>query len=162
MNKVTTLAVAAVLAFTVSACDLDETDTNTDGNTRVEQVDKPTKNTNKAKKATEKNVEKPTTTPAQDNALRAAQDYLSFMPFSKQGLIDQLSSEYGDGYAVKDARWAVNQLDVDWNEQAAKAAQGYLDTMPFSRDGLIDQLSADYGDQFTRDQAVYGVDAVGL
>ena len=84
------------------------------------------------------------------------------MPFSRDGLIEQLSSEYGDGYSVEDATFAADNVGADWNEQAAKAAQNYLDLMPFSRDGLIEQLTSDYGDQYTLEQATYGVDQTGL
>lgn len=107
-------------------------------------------------------VEEPTTTAAQDNALRAAGSYLDTMPFSKAGLIDQLSSEYGSAFDKADAKWAVAQLDVDWNEQAVTAAENYLDTMAFSRQGLIDQLSSEYGSQFTKAQATYAADKMGL
>ncbi|MGD8201282.1 Ltp family lipoprotein [Ornithinimicrobium sp. W1679] len=99
---------------------------------------------------------------SQRNAVRAAQNYLEFMPFSRQGLIEQLSSEYGDQYSVEDATFAVDTVEdqVDWNEQAALAAENYLETMPFSRQGLIEQLSSEYGDQYTPEQATSGVDAV--
>jgi hypothetical protein len=101
-------------------------------------------------------------TVSQANALRAAESYLDTMAFSKAGLIDQLSSEYGSGFDPADAKWAVRQLDVDWSEQAVRAAESYLDTMAFSRQGLIDQLSSEYGSQFTKKQAVHAVDTVGL
>uniref|UniRef100_UPI0040482345 Ltp family lipoprotein n=1 Tax=Yoonia sp. TaxID=2212373 RepID=UPI0040482345 len=39
----------------------------------------------------------------QRNAVRSAESYLSFTGFSRAGLIDQLSSSYGDGYDVADA-----------------------------------------------------------
>lgn len=64
------------------------------------------------------------------NALRSANDYLSFMAFSKKGLIEQLKYE---GYSTEAATNAVNSLDVDWNEQAAKSAEQYLSFMSFSR-----------------------------
>ena len=73
-----------------------------------------------------------------------------------------MSSSAGEGYSRADATYAVNHIDVDWNEQAAKAAQNYLDTMPFSRQGLIEQLSSDAGDGYTHAQAVYGVNQTGL
>lgn len=97
-----------------------------------------------------------TLTDQQQLAVQAAQNYLDFSAFSKQGLIDQLSSKYGDAYSVKDATAAVNTLTVDWNEQAAKSAKNYLDMSPFSCSGLIDQLASPYGDKFTKSQATYG------
>ncbi|HTN79281.1 MAG TPA: Ltp family lipoprotein [Acidimicrobiales bacterium] len=101
-------------------------------------------------------------TAGQTNAIRSAQDYLRLMAFSRAGLIEQLSSPYGEGYSVADATFAVDSLNVDWNEQAAKKAKEYLAVMPFSRAGLIEQLSSPYGEGFTYDQAVYGVNAAGL
>lgn len=104
----------------------------------------------------------PDMTAGQRNALRSAENYLSVAPFSRKGLIRQLSSDAGDGYSKKDATFAADNVEVDWKEQAAKAAQNYLDISGFSRDGLIRQLTSDAGDGYTRKQAVYGVDQAGL
>jgi hypothetical protein len=100
-------------------------------------------------------------TPAQRNAVRSAQGYLRMSGFSRQGLIDQLSSPYGDQYSVADATAAVNHLDVDWNEQAARSAASYLRMSGFSCQGLIDQLSSSHGEQFTREQARIGATRAG-
>lgn len=104
----------------------------------------------------------PKVTVSQANALRSAENYLEFKGFSKKGLIDQLSSEYGDGFKKADATWAVEHLDVNWNEQAVRSAKDYLEFKGFSRQGLIDQLSSEYGDQFTVKQATYAAKKVGL
>jgi len=98
----------------------------------------------------------------QRNAARDAQAYLDMQPFSRTGLIRQLSSDSGDGYTAKDATAAVDSLHVDWNAQAVKAAKGYLSMSGFSRKGLTEQLEADAGDAFTHAQAVYGVAHSGL
>ncbi|RKF05795.1 hypothetical protein DEM25_014500 [Oceaniradius stylonematis] len=100
-------------------------------------------------------------TAPQKNAVRYANSYLSFKGFSKEGLIEQLSSPYGDKYRVEDARAAVESLSVDWNAQAVRSAQDYLDMMGFSCDGLIEQLSSEFGDKFTRDQAAFGARQAG-
>lgn len=97
----------------------------------------------------------------QKNAVRSANAYLSMSGFSRDGLIEQLSSAYGDGYEKEDAIAAVNSLSVDWNEQAARSAQNYLATMGFSCQGLIEQLSSDAGDKYTLDQATYGAQQAG-
>lgn len=101
-----------------------------------------------------------------EEATRAGEDYLSMKGFSKQGLIDQLSSEYGDQFTVDEATAGVQAIEdagkVDWNEEAVKSAQDYLDMTSFSRQGLIDQLSSEYGDKFTAEQATYAADQVGL
>lgn len=96
-------------------------------------------------------------TTSQKNAILQAQSYLEFTPFSRSGLIEQLSSEYGNGYDIEDAIFAVEYLEsenkVDWNEQAIKQANSYLESSPFSRLGLIDQLSSEYGSGYTIEEA---------
>ena len=103
----------------------------------------------------------PTLTNAQQNAARAAQQYLSISGFSRQGLIDQLSSSAGDGYSVQDATVAVDSLKVDWNAEAAQSAKAYMKISPFSCSGLIDQLDSSAGDQYTVAQATYGAQQAG-
>jgi hypothetical protein len=100
-------------------------------------------------------------TPAQRNAVRSARNYLEFKGFSRQGLIDQLSSEYGDKFGVSDATAAVDSLTIDWNTQAAKSAASYLKFKGFSCQGLIDQLSSQHGDKYTVAQATYGARQAG-
>ncbi|EJB8489879.1 Ltp family lipoprotein [Acinetobacter baumannii] len=100
-------------------------------------------------------------TASQLNAIRTANSYLEYQAFSRKGLINQLSSDYGEGYNVKDATVAVDSLDVDWKEQAAKAAAQYLEQQGFSCKGLINQLASDYGEKFTLEQAKYGAVQAG-
>ncbi len=105
----------------------------------------------------------PSLTPSQQNAIRAAQQYLSMgTGFSRLGLIQQLSSPSGDGYPLADATYAVDSLSEDWNAQAALSAKNYLSTTSFSCSGLIQQLSSSAGDQFTLAQAQYGAKAAGI
>ncbi|HMO10197.1 MAG TPA: Ltp family lipoprotein [Actinotalea sp.] len=103
---------------------------------------------------------------SQQNAYGQAQNYLDFMPFSRAGLIDQLTSEYGGQFPPGDAEFAVARLEaeggVDWNAEAVEAAQSYQELMPMSRQGLIDQLTSEFGSQFTLEQATYAVDTLGL
>lgn len=95
-------------------------------------------------------------TASQENAIRTAQNYLEFTAFSRSGLIGQLEYEQ---YSTADATFAVDYLDVDWNEQAWLKAEEYLAFSGFSRQGLIDQLEYE---GFTHDQALYGVNKAGL
>ena len=97
----------------------------------------------------------------QSNAVRSANQYLSMSGFSRNGLIDQLSSNYGDGYDKADATAAVDSLNVDWNEQATRTATQYLEMSGFSCNGLIDQLSSSAGDKYTKAQATYGAKQAG-
>ena len=87
---------------------------------------------------------------AQRNAIASAESYLSFTAFSQSGLIEQLEFE---GYSTADATFAVESLDVDWNEQAAKSAAAYLEMSSFSLSALIEQLEFE---GFTPEQAAHG------
>jgi hypothetical protein len=95
------------------------------------------------------------------NAARSAQQYLDMTGFSRKGLIEQLSSDAGNGYDFADATAAVDSLTVDWNEQAVRSAKQYLDMTGFSCSGLIEQLSSDAGSKYTKAQARYGAEQAG-
>lgn len=97
----------------------------------------------------------------QKNAVRSAKNYIGFAGFSRDGLINQLSSEAGDGYSMDDATVAVDSLNIDYNEQASKSAENYLSITGFSCDGLVEQLSSPAGDKYTKEQAEYGAKAAG-
>ena len=91
-------------------------------------------------------------TVGESNALRSAKNYLRAMPFSKEGLKNQLEFE---GYTESEATYGVNNCGANWKEQAVKAAKNYLKTMPFSKQELIDQLEFE---GYTNEEAVYGVE----
>lgn len=93
---------------------------------------------------------------SQSNAKKAASNYLSFMAFSRTGLIKQLEFE---NYSTADATYGVDAQKADWNAQAAKSAKAYLKLMPFSRTSLIDQLVFE---GYTQAQAEYGVGTTEL
>jgi hypothetical protein len=97
----------------------------------------------------------------QRNAVRSANAYLDMSGFSREGLVQQLSSSFGDGYNVLDARAAVDSLSINWNAQAARSAGQYLQMMGFSCSGLIEQLSSNAGDKYTVSQATYGAQQAG-
>lgn len=97
----------------------------------------------------------------QMNAAKSARQYLHLSGFSREGLIQQLSSSYGDGYDVADATVAVDSLDVNWNENAVRSAKQYLSLSGFSCKGLIEQLSSSAGDKYTVSQATYGAQQAG-
>lgn len=97
----------------------------------------------------------------QNNAARSAKQYLSLKGFSRKGLIQQLSSDAGDGYGLSDATAAVDSLNVDWNQQAARSAKQYLSLLGFSCKGLVQQLTSKAGDGYTIPQATYGAQRAG-
>lgn len=96
-----------------------------------------------------------TVTTGQRNAVKKAKEYLSVMPFSREGLIAQLEYEK---FSNVEATYGVDNCGANWNEQALKQAKKYLSVMAFSREGLISQLEYD---KFTGSQAVYGVNNCG-
>lgn len=89
-------------------------------------------------------------TAQEKNALATALMYLSVMPFSHDGLVEQLIFE---GFSESEAAFAADNCGADWNEQAALAAKQYLDIFQFSKEELIAQLEHD---GFTHDQAAFG------
>lgn len=103
---------------------------------------------------------------SQQNAYGQAKSYVETMPFSRAGLLAQLTSEYGGQFPAEDAEFAVARLEadggVDWLAEAVEAAESYQEVLPMSRQGLIDQLTSEYGSQFTLEQATHAVDTLGL
>lgn len=93
-------------------------------------------------------------------ALKAAEQYLTIMPFSKKGLYQQLTSDAGDKYPAEAAQYAVDNVKANWKENAARAAKQYLEIMPMSKDELVEQLTSEAGDQYTLEEAQYGVQKV--
>jgi Host cell surface-exposed lipoprotein len=102
-----------------------------------------------------------TLTGPQNNATRSAQQYIGMSGFSQTGLIDQLSSDAGEGYDVADSTAAVDSLNIDWDAEAVESAKQYLDMSGFSCNGLIEQLSSSAGDKYTVRQATYGAQQAG-
>lgn len=96
-----------------------------------------------------------TMTTSAKNALRAAKRYLQTMPFSHDGLIEQLEFEK---YSTEDATIAADNCNADWNEQALKKAKDYLSLKSFSHDHLIEQLEFE---KYTSEQASYAADNCG-
>ena len=91
-----------------------------------------------------------TVTSGERNALETAKDYLSFMSFSYNGLIEQLKYE---GYSNSEAVYGADNCGADWNPQAVKKAKEYLSFMNMSKSELVEQLEYE---GFTHEQAVYG------
>ena len=102
-------------------------------------------------------------TTAQQQAVVAGQQYLALgTGFSEAGLLQQLTSSYGSGFAKSDAEFAIQYLHPNWDQQAVEAAKAYLKLGGFSAASLTQQLTSSYGAQFTESQAEYAVKAVGL
>ena len=95
------------------------------------------------------------TTTEQDNALAAATAHLAATAFSRQGLIAQLEL---DGFEASDAIFAVDNVEVDWNEQCSRKAGDYISDPDFPMQDLMDLLASD---GFTSEQIAYAVEMLG-
>ena len=104
-------------------------------------------------KETNKNVSR-----EYQNALKMAENYIKTLPFSKQRLYEQLTSEHGSKFPEDAAQYAIDNLKVDYKEQALKSAKNYMKTMPMSNDELYEQLTSEYGEKFTAEEAQYAID----
>lgn len=91
-------------------------------------------------------------------ALKKAKSYSTTMSMSKQGLYEQLTSEYGEKFKPDAAQYAIDNLKVDYKENALKKAKSYRETMSMSNDAIYDQLVSEYGEKFTKEEAQYAVD----
>ena len=76
---------------------------------------------------------------------------------SKQAIYDQLISEYGGEFLPEEAQYAIDNLEVDWNENALISAKNYANLMSMSLDAIHDQLISEYGGQFTNEEADYAI-----
>jgi len=96
------------------------------------------------------------------NALIKAETYSELMHMSKQGVYDQLTSDYGEKFPADAAQYAVDNMRADWNANALAKAEEYSELMHMSKQGLFDQLTSTYGEKFTADEAQYAVDNVDV
>ena len=95
------------------------------------------------------------------SALNQAQTYSDSMHMSKQGIYDQLISEYGGQFEPEAAQYAVDNVEADWNANALAKAEDYSESMHMSKQGIYDQLTSEHGEQFTSEEAAqYAVDNV--
>jgi Host cell surface-exposed lipoprotein len=101
----------------------------------------------------------PSMTGAQQQAVDSAGDYLSEgQGFSKQGLLNQLTSSFGEGFSKSNAEFAIKYLNPNWDQQAVDSAKGYLgEGQGFSEQGLLQQLTTSAGEGFTEAQAEYAI-----
>lgn len=99
----------------------------------------------------------PEMTVTQEQAVQSASSYLDIGGFSRRALINQLTSDAGEGFERADAVFAIRQLRPDWNAEAVESAESYLDLSGFSRRGLINQLTSNAGDGYTQAQAEFAI-----
>ena len=88
----------------------------------------------------------------QVQAIQTAEDYLDTMPLSQTELLQMLAVEDID---LEDAKFAVEYLNIDWNQEARKKAKEYCKhKIGFSKVKLKAQLLFDH---FTEEEADFAL-----
>jgi hypothetical protein len=76
---------------------------------------------------------------------------------SKQGVYDQLVSEYGEKFKPEAAQYAIDNVKADWNANALAKAKDYQNQQHLSPAAIRDQLVSQYGEKFTAAEADYAI-----
>lgn len=131
-----------------------------DSNKEVQNVTKTEEKQTEASTASDE-TEEPST---DDNvpreyksALKKAEAYSNKMYLSKQGVYNQLTSEYGEKFPADAAQYAIDNVVADWNENALQKAKSYQQ-MDMSTSAIYDQLISEYGELFEESEAQYAID----
>lgn len=91
------------------------------------------------------------------SALNKATTYANSMHLSKQGVYDQLISEYGEKFSTSAAQYAIDNVKADWNMNALVKARTYQGAMNMSQARIHEQLTSVYGEKFTQAEADYAM-----
>lgn len=91
------------------------------------------------------------------SALAKAKIYSDTQHMSKQGLYDQLTSEYGEKFSKKAAQYAIDNLNADYKANALAKAKVYQNDLNMSPAAIHDQLTSEYGEKFTKAEADYAI-----
>ncbi len=90
------------------------------------------------------------------SALKSAARYSKTLHMSKQGIYDQLTSDF-DKFSEEAAQYAIDNLDADYKANALAKAKSYQKTLSLSPEGIRSQLTSEYADKFTQEEADYAV-----
>ncbi|WP_438467844.1 Ltp family lipoprotein [Streptococcus pluranimalium] len=143
MKKISLLSIVALASVTLAACSSGSTEksTSNDSVTVSEEVKKDIPQEYK-------------------NVVKKAESYINTMHMSKQGVYDQLTSEF-DKFTPEQAQYAIDNLEIDYNEVAVKKGEDYYKTMNMSKQGIYNQLTSEF-DKFTAEEAQYAIDNLKL
>ncbi len=180
-KKFTILTIATILALSLQSCGSEESSDLTQDNktdevevTDIVEEQQDEEQQVEEQEVEEKQVEEQQPEEQQDNetskesteevsrefknALKSAETYSNMMHMSKQGLYDQLVSEFGENFPADAAQYAVDNVNADWKENAFESAKTYSSTMSMSNQGIYDQLVSEFGEKFTPEEAKYAID----
>lgn len=91
------------------------------------------------------------------SALNQAGSYAKTMHMSKQGVYDQLVSEFGGKFSEAAAQYAIDNVKADWNANALAKAKDYQKNMSMSPAAIHYQLTSSAGEKFTAAEADYAI-----
>ena len=107
--------------------------------------------------STQPQAEEPKVPAEYKSALSKATSYANMQHMSKQGVYDQLTSEYGEKFTAESAQYAINNVKADWNANALAKAKSYQSQQSMSPASIRDQLVSPYGEKFTEAEADYAI-----
>jgi hypothetical protein len=102
-------------------------------------------------------AKKPAVPAEYKSALTQAGTYSGTLHVSKQGVYDQLVSEYGGKFSAEAAQYAIDNVKADWNANALAKANDYQKQQSLSPSAIHDQLTSAAGEKFTVAEADYAV-----
>lgn len=150
-HKVVSVILAIiVIGVIASAANGDKPSTTTNSST-------PTSKTEDKKSEATTETKKPTVPAEYTSALSQAGTYANTMHLSKQGVYDQLVSEYGGKFSAEAAQYAIDNVKADWNANALAQAKTYQNDMHLSPAAVHDQLVSANGAKFTASEADYAI-----
>lgn len=146
-----------VLAIIGFASPKDSSKGSSNSESKADAADTSTQNN----AAPEEKTEEPSVPAEHKSALVQATTYANDMHLSKQGVYDQLVSEYGGKFKPEAAQYATDNIKADWNANALAQAKTYQNDMHLSPAAIRDQLVSEYGGKFTASEADYAVQHLG-
>lgn len=159
-KKLRGLVLAGLISISLVGCSTTEstTDVKDDNTNTTEQVQVETPEVQE--EVVEGTAEEPEEKVPTEykSALNQAYSYSKTLSMSKAGIYAQLTSEYGGQFTAEAAQYAIDNIEVDWNENALKSAYSYQETLSMSPAAIYDQLISEYGGQFTPEEAQYAID----
>lgn len=90
------------------------------------------------------------------NALKKGERYANSQDMSKQGVYNQLTSEF-EGFTPEAAQYAIDNIEADWQANALSKGQRYYEQQAMSPDAVYNQLTSEF-EGFTPEEAQYAVD----
>ena len=146
-----------IVAGTVGCSDVDNSKEVNSGN--VETVQEVSQNNSENTIAENKSEDKIDNNVPMEyrSVMEKAKFYSDVLNMSKARMYEELTA--GCGFTAEEAQYAVDNVKVDWKENALKTAKTYEDES-ISKAAMYDKLTSEYVDMFTEEEAQYAVDNI--